>query len=79
MMYLPSNWYGNDFRSRQQNRYGAWVLRSAGPDTYYQNDLDHQGDYGSGGWNRASYDPTNGTISAGDIYRSQMRPDEDHD
>lgn len=77
MMYLPSNWYGNDVRSRQTNRYGAWVLRSAGPDTYYQND--RAGDYGAGGWNLASYDPTNGTISYGDIYRSQKRPDQDHE
>ena len=76
MMYLPSNWYGNSTRVLQSNRYGAWVLRSAGPDTYYQNSM--AGDYGAGGWNLASYDPTNGTVSFGDIYRSQKRPDEDH-
>ncbi len=78
IMYLPSNYYGDSTRALQTNRYGAWVVRSAGPDTYYQNHLDQRGDYGAGGWNRASYDATNGTVSAGDIYRSQMRPEEDH-
>ncbi len=78
MMYLPSNWYSGNTQRLQENRYGAWTIRSAGPDTYDQNHMDQLGDYGAGGWNLASYDPTNGTISAGDIYRSQKRPDEDH-
>ncbi len=78
MMYLPSNWYDGGTRAAQERRYGAWVLRSAGPDTYYQNHANLFGDYTAGGWNLASYDATNGTVSAGDIYRSQKRPDEDH-
>ncbi len=84
IMYLPSVWYLPPYRSddgtywKQCRRYGLWVLRSAGPDTYYQNHFDMKGDYDNGGWNLASYDPTNGTVSAGDIYRSQKRSDEDH-
>ncbi len=86
IMYLPSAYYKPPYPgpitsyTPQMNRYGLWVIRSAGPDTYYQNESGVHGDYGFGGtdWNRASYDPTNGTMSAGDIYRSQKRPDEDH-
>jgi len=80
MMYLPTHWYTHAPAtfSAQTARYGAWVIRSAGPDTFYQNHSDMRGDYGAGGWNRASYDPTNGTMSAGDIYRSQKRPDDTH-
>jgi len=59
-------------------RYGYWVIRSAGPDTWYQNYLWMHGDYDAGGWNLGSYDPTNGTVSGGDIYRSQMRSEEQH-
>lgn len=88
IMYLPSNFYeapstsyaggnANTFRL-QSNRYGAWVLRSAGPDKYYQNHAGMNGDYDNGGWNQASYDPTNGTVSAGDIYRSQKSSQETH-
>ncbi len=84
IMYLPSFFYllpyqdtPNTYRA-QCNRYGLWVIRSAGPDTWYQNHPGRNGDYDDGGWNRASYDPTNGTISAGDIYRSQKRSDEWH-
>lgn len=90
ILYLPSNFYQpgayghamgnvNTFRG-QMNRYGTWVLRSAGPDQYYMNTFPIRQDFsdGMGGWNRASYDPTNGTISGGDIYRSQMRPEESH-
>lgn len=90
IMYLPSNFYqpgryqhGLAIQSTfaaQTRRYGAWVIRSAGPDLYYQNVYPDRADYGKGpgGWNRASYDPTNGTISGGDIMRSQMRPAESH-
>ncbi len=84
VMYLPSNFYllpyqdtPNTYRA-QLNRYGYWVIRSAGPDTYYQNYLHLKGDYDLGGWYLGSYDPTNGTVSAGDIYRSQKNADEKH-
>jgi prepilin-type N-terminal cleavage/methylation domain-containing protein len=64
----------------QDKRYGAWVLRSAGPDLYYQNYPNIRDDYGEPihQWNLAGYDPTNGTVSSGDIYRSQKRADEQH-
>jgi len=62
----------------QDRRYGAWTLRSAGPDQYYQNLPGVRADYGAGGWHLAGYDPTNGTVSCGDIYRSQKRADEQH-
>lgn len=91
IMYLPSDIYrpGSPYvhslqsygtYRAQYNRYGAWVMRSAGPDLYYQNHLNDREDYGEGpgGWNLAAYDPTNGTVSGGDIYRSQKKPDETH-
>jgi prepilin-type N-terminal cleavage/methylation domain-containing protein len=86
IMYLPSHFYKLPYQNTpttyaaQVNRYGLWVMRSAGPDSYYQNVYPERFDYGTGpsGWNRASYDPTNGTVSGGDIYRSQKRPDETH-
>jgi prepilin-type N-terminal cleavage/methylation domain-containing protein len=75
----PYNHYSGDaVWAAQRNRYGLWVLRSAGPDRYYYNDPGVNADYGAGGWNLASYDATNGTASTGDIYRSQKKPDEDH-
>jgi len=85
LMYAESGPYGgglqNDNTYRLQlRRYGLWVIRSAGPDLYYQNQPGDKQDYGAGpgGWNLAAYDPTNGTVSAGDIYRSQKRADETH-
>jgi general secretion pathway protein G len=78
IMFLPTNYYPEPTFTAQNNRYGLWVMRSAGPDTYYQNKEGQQGDYGAGGWGLQSYDATNGTLSSGDIYRSQKRPDEDH-
>ncbi len=86
IMYLPSSFYKPPYSptaanyAAQVNRYGLWVLRSAGPDLYYQNLLGAKNDYDNNGatWNRASYDATNGTISGGDIYRSQKKPDDTH-
>ena len=84
IMFLPSEFYSPKYNnpwtsySAQLNRYGYWTIRSAGPDTWYQNHWSMKGDYDLGGWNRASYDPTNGTVSAGDIYRSQKRSQEQH-
>lgn len=90
IMWLPSFLYdpdgpynhlkGASTYAAQRNRYGLWVMRSAGPDAYYQNVLGDKADYGTGpgGWNRAGYDPTNGSVSGGDIYRSQNRPDDTH-
>lgn len=88
IMWLPSDYYNysnpavqSATYAAQVRRYGLWVMRSAGPDTYYQNHLNQKGDYGTGGpggWNRASYDPSNGTVSAGDLHRSQKKPAESH-
>ena len=87
IMYLPTFYYSDDYTGSsiyyraQYNMYGIWVIRSAGPDLYYQNMPGDQGDYGtgaSGQWNLASYDPTNGSVSAGDIYRSQNDPEKSH-
>ena len=45
--------------------YGLWRLAGCGPDTYYYNaTLDGYG------WAVIPYDPTNGTISVGDIIRT---------
>ncbi len=84
IMYLPSFFYlppyspSSTSYAAQCNRYGLWTIRSAGPDTYYQNYFHMKGDYDNGGWFRGAYDPSNGTVSAGDIYRSQKRADESH-
>jgi prepilin-type N-terminal cleavage/methylation domain-containing protein len=91
IMYLPSlvyrptppGIYGGGLQSQdtytaQLNTYGQWIIRSAGPDTWYQNYIGMNGDFGAGGWNRASYDATNGTVSAGDIMRSQKTPEQHH-
>lgn len=90
VMYVPSNFYepgryahsvsSPSLYSGQMERYGAWQLRSAGPDMYYRNVYPDKHDYGAGplGDNRASYDPTNGTVSGGDIIRSQRSPVETH-
>lgn len=58
-----------------RSRVGAWVLYSAGPDKYLNN-LPNQGDYSSMNTPRLrNYDPTNGTVSNGDIYRCEAHPD----
>ena len=86
IMYLPSFYYqppyghaDDDVYSAQRRIYGMWVIRSAGPDTWYQCGPCGKADYGMGGsWNRSSYNPTNGTISYGDIMRSQKDPEVSH-
>lgn len=62
----------------QTRRYGLFVLRCAGPDGYLMNHPRMDGDYDLGGRNLASYDPTHGTTSAGDLYRRQISPEESH-
>ena len=75
IMWLSTEYYvGTGTYGPQLNRYGMWVMRSAGPDTWYQSG--GSGDYNP--WNRGSYDPTNGTVSIGDIYRSQKNPADTH-
>ena len=50
--------------------YGAWRIGSIGPDKAYWNTWD--GTYGNP---QMPYDPTNGTISIGNIWRSQKQSD----
>lgn len=52
---------GCDDPDTPQRIYGPWVLNCIGPDRKYS------------GW--LLYDPTNGTVSPGDIVRSAKRPD----
>ncbi len=51
-------------------KYCMWKLSSAGPDRFISYDSEH-------GFftNEMVYDPTNGTVSIGDIIRSQKDPD----
>jgi type II secretion system protein G len=66
--------------SRAVNKYGLWRLGSIGPDRYasYDNGRQDVSDTGPG-WpwfsNCMVYDPTNGTISCGDVMRSQKMAD----
>jgi prepilin-type N-terminal cleavage/methylation domain-containing protein len=55
---------GYGFNELDSREYGAWRLISVGPDREF---------FGSIG--RRVYDPTNGTISLGDIIRTQARSD----
>lgn len=89
VMYLPSNAYRLPYTLNiseptyvaQTNAYGSWVMHSSGPDTYYQNKPNERVDYGGAGSTGAintSYDSTNGTVSNGDIMRSQKRSEQGH-
>jgi len=49
------------------DRYGSWRLAGSGPDTFYYNGS-FAGD--STPWAIIPYDPTNGTVSIGDIIRT---------
>lgn len=54
---------------------GHWTIHSAGPDKYHgPSGFPNNCGYPSGSWPMA-YDPTNGTISNGDIIRSQKVAD----
>lgn len=56
--FLSEEWFGN------------WAMYSAGPDRYwYHQGEDPPRDYSN--WEVLIYDPTNGTVSYGDIWRSQ--------
>ncbi len=88
IFYLPSDFYhpSSPYHSSgsqatyqaQVRRYGQYVLHGAGPDGWFFNLPGWEGDYALGGWNLASYDPTNGLTSAGDIYRSHKSAFEQH-
>ncbi len=59
--YNTAGWQDPLFSTTFFPAYGFWKTGSLGPDCDYD-----------GGFN--IYDPTNGVISAGDIYRTQKRP-----
>jgi len=61
----PSN---TAFQAELEEISGAWRLISAGPDRFYLNAPDGQ-DFTN--FACPNYDPTNGTVSTGDVYRTQ--------
>ncbi|MFB3896431.1 MAG: type II secretion system protein [bacterium] len=57
-----------------RDAFGGWGIGSAGPDQYYSPDVDGNGTkWGIYNIN-VPYDPSNGTVSIGDILRSQKHP-----
>jgi general secretion pathway protein G len=58
----------SDFWPAALEFYGVWRMASVGPDKTYN----HAGIANSG---QLCYDPTNGTVSPGNIWRSQKSPD----
>ena len=57
-----------------RNRYGDWRLTCSGPDTWRFNS-EMQGPDAQPDFATTIYDPTNGTVSVGDIYRTNLSPD----
>ncbi|MGC8742173.1 MAG: type IV pilin protein, partial [Candidatus Sumerlaeaceae bacterium] len=57
----------------QTDRNGFWLLMGAGPDRYVNNKVSTAGDFSQNIYipRGINYDPTNGTVSNGDIYYSQ--------
>jgi hypothetical protein len=62
---------GGDWFSRT---YGEWRMVCAGPDGWVFNSL-IGGPDGQSAFSTTTYDPTNGTVSQGDIYRTGKDPD----
>lgn len=60
----------NNIRSREFaiKRYSLWRLASAGPDRRYFRDNENK-------FKVQTYDPTNGTVSSGDIMRTEAYPE----
>jgi prepilin-type N-terminal cleavage/methylation domain-containing protein len=52
--------------------YGSWRMWSGGPDAYRRDILLRQGNANT---SMRCYDPTNGTVSLGDIWRTPKNPD----
>ena len=57
-----------------ERTYGNWRIVCSGPDGWVFNS-GIQGPDGKPAFHTISYDPTNGTISIGDIYRTSKDPD----
>ncbi len=55
--------------------YGAWRMMSVGPDRTYFNNTAGSGRGGINARENILYDPTNGTVSEGNIIRSQKNPE----
>lgn len=58
-----------------RDAYGDWRMCSIGPDMRYWNTPDNSYSGGRGWIHVEEYDPTNGTISYGNIWRSQKHAD----
>ncbi|HOE63279.1 MAG TPA: prepilin-type N-terminal cleavage/methylation domain-containing protein [Candidatus Sumerlaeota bacterium] len=69
--YLHGNPAGGEWFVKT---YGEWRLVCAGPDGWVFNGT-IQGRDGMPAFTTTSYDPTNGTVSVGDIYRTSKDPD----
>lgn len=61
----PNGWPVSDTKNIVQ----AWLLISSGPDRVDSTDGNDSWPWGGSSTNLRVYDPTNGTISTGDIYR----------
>ena len=65
--------YTDDLRAYAVDRYGWWRLTSCGPDAFIFNG-NAEGD-SRPAYIEIAYDPTNGTVSIGDIERNQKYPE----
>ena len=76
--YNYVNW--DDFRYENvgfvHERYGEWRITGAGPDTWRFNSS-LTGPDSRAVFALVTYDPTNGTVSVGDIYRTQKETEPD--
>jgi len=74
-LYNYVNW--DDIRFKNvafvHERYGEWRLAGSGPDRWFYTGTFAGPD--AGVYLQISYDPTNGTVSIGDIYRTQKSSD----
>lgn len=72
-IYTYHNLVNDNYSAPYQEAYGNWRMCSIGPDGTYWN---HLNDTVSPGRDHAlEYDPTNGTVSFGNIWRSQKHTD----
>ncbi len=70
-IYTYHNLIWDVYSATYQNAYGQWRMCSIGPDAEYWNTRPRVMD-----WRHVmEYDPTNGTVSFGNIWRSQKHPD----
>ncbi|GAB4325966.1 MAG: hypothetical protein Kow0059_22200 [Candidatus Sumerlaeia bacterium] len=78
---VPSGFFGSSapqstIAEEHRNFFGVWKMLSIGPDrTYYNNIANKTSRGGIELREHISYDPTNGTVSEGNIIRSQKHSD----